>query len=246
MKKGTKINRPLKPFCKYGHEIAIVGRDKSGACNACIADRSAKRNKAIQDGFQIMHKKQFCVHGHDTLLCGRDKYGACKDCEQINREPNKEKHIEYAKQWYLEHKDEIALKSKQYYIDNKAAILSYQEQYRIDNPEKLAESKRQYAKDHPEVQRKSTAKIRVKRKSSLVSFGQDGIDEFYDNMPKGMSGDHIIPIVNDYVQGLHVIWNLQYLTRSQNSSKQNKIDLMWASEWYGKLLEEVGLKVKVL
>jgi hypothetical protein len=28
--------KPKKPFCKNGHEIALVGRYKSGACKECV------------------------------------------------------------------------------------------------------------------------------------------------------------------------------------------------------------------
>jgi len=48
------------------------------------------------------------------------------------------------------------------------------------------------------------------------------IEEFYLNRADGMHVDHIIPLKNDKVCGLHVLWNLQYLTPSENSAKKNK------------------------
>lgn len=50
--------------------------------------------------------------------------------------------------------------------------------------------------------------------------------EIYENCPKGMTIDHIIPIHNKNVCGLHVPWNLQYLSREDNSKKHNKFKLI--------------------
>jgi len=48
----------------------------------------------------------------------------------------------------------------------------------------------------------------------------DKIKEIYKNRPKGFEVDHIHPISKG---GLHVEYNLQYLPKSANRSKGNKI-----------------------
>lgn len=46
--------------------------------------------------------------------------------------------------------------------------------------------------------------------------------EIYSNCPRGMHVDHIIPLHGEYVSGLHVPENLQYLTPVENIGKNNK------------------------
>lgn len=50
------------------------------------------------------------------------------------------------------------------------------------------------------------------------------IADFYLQCPEGMTVDHIIPLKGRIVCGLHIETNLQYLTKTENSRKNNKLD----------------------
>lgn len=47
------------------------------------------------------------------------------------------------------------------------------------------------------------------------------IKQFYIDCPKGHEVDHIVPQKGDRVTGLHVMENLQYLTKAENREKSN-------------------------
>ena len=45
---------------------------------------------------------------------------------------------------------------------------------------------------------------------------------FYIKCPEGFDVDHIVPLQGENVSGLHVLSNLQYLTKEENGRKANK------------------------
>jgi predicted HicB family RNase H-like nuclease len=67
------------------------------------------------------------------------------------------------------------------------------------------------------------AKRRAAKLQRTVSWANlDKIKEIYKNCPDGYEVDHIIPLQGKNVSGLHVEYNLQYLTVSENCSKKNR------------------------
>ena len=62
-----------------------------------------------------------------------------------------------------------------------------------------------------------------KKLATPVWSDLDKINEVYANCSDDMTVDHIIPITSPIVCGLHVSWNMQYLTRSANSKKGNSL-----------------------
>ena len=73
------------------------------------------------------------------------------------------------------------------------------------------------------VMNSHNAKRRTAKLQRIVGWtDHKAIKEFYINCPKGYAVDHIVPLQGTNVSGLHVLNNLQYLTKSENSIKGNR------------------------
>ena len=168
-------------------------------------------------------KKQFCPQGHDTFITGRDNRSHCLICKTESSKKWLQNNPDYEKQWRDTHKEKI-------------------KKWKNDHKQEILVRTREWNKEHIGSIHISKMKCKTNRNIRIASWGQKDINDTYKRCPVGMVVDHIIPLLGKFVSGLHVSWNMQYLTPSQNSSKQNKINLLEASEWYGKLLGKEELK----
>jgi hypothetical protein len=96
--------------------------------------------------------------------------------------------------------------------------------WRKQNREKVRESNRASKKRNFLTVRAINANRRaVKLKAMPWWVDKNTIKKIYENCPKNKVVDHIIPLISPIVCGLHVPWNLQYLTPSANSVKGNRL-----------------------
>ena len=129
----------------------------------------------------------------------------------------------YKKQWYLDNKEKVKANQKKYYLNNKEKISTNGKQYRLDNKEKIAEYNKQYQRDNPgKVKTKANKRRSSKLQRTPVWADHLVISMIYEDCPEGYQVDHIIPLQGKNVSGLHVPWNLQYLTPEENLSKGNR------------------------
>jgi hypothetical protein len=145
-----------------------------------------------------------------------------KEYQKAYREKNKEKNKEYKKKYYQDNKEELLLKCVEYYSKNSDLIKKRVKTWKKTN------GKRCYAGDKLRKERKA--------KRTLNKCFEQDVKIFYTNCPEGMTVDHIIPLKNNKVSGLHVVWNFQYLSPEDNSIKHNKFDGTYENEgWKNKI-----------
>jgi len=111
-------------------------------------------------------------------------------------------------------------------ITNRKASAKYDKTERGRKSKKLR-NKRYFATDRGKVvNRAKTAKYdaaKIQRVPIWMSNEElKRIQFFYAKCPKGCDVDHIVPLQGKNVSGLHVLSNLQYLTKEENGRKANK------------------------
>src|SRR5579863_9537573 len=223
-----------KQFCKRGHDTFVTGRNKHGQCIPCIKVYDKEHHKKYYE----LNKNEILKKQKERKLLRRD------ELVEYLREYYKA-HKEEARLWGIkyreENKEEIKIKKHNYYEAHKDELLEYYKNHR----EEFDAKDRKYRKAHPEVYLTNNIKNQTNRSLRIVAWTDwDKIKKIYKKCPKNKEVDHIVPLQGDLVSGLHVSWNLQYLTSKQNRTKRNKVDLVQISKQYGRLLEKLGLKEK--
>jgi hypothetical protein len=123
----------------------------------------------------------------------------------------------YYRNYDRKHPDKKKAKRDKHYQLHRDDCLASSRTWRLQNPDKLRIIKRPLNAFRRANQLLATPKWLTKKQ-------KEEMKQFYINCPPGYHVDHIIPLISKVVCGLHVPWNLQYLTASENIAKSNKID----------------------
>ncbi len=122
--------------------------------------------------------------------------------------------------------------------DKKSYLKEYYKHYRVINREQILLGYKQYNAEHKEDRkiydhnrylenkayfRAKGAKYRASKLKATPNWADHIIiKQIYETCPEGYHVDHIVPLQNDLVCGLHCEFNLQHLPASENISKSNK------------------------
>lgn len=151
------------------------------------------RAEAREKGLKHYFTGEPCRHGHLDKRAVSNTH--CSECSRIQ-----------ARKDYHTHKTERSLQRKRYYESNK---------------DKYIADVKAWSKLHPEHARAKRARRRAREAESSFKAQRQAVRDFYKATPKGMVVDHKIPLNHPSVCGLHVPWNLQYLTPEENRKKGN-------------------------
>ena len=130
--------------------------------------------------------------------------------------------------------DKIIAQTKAYREANSDKAKARRKAYREANPDKVKARRKAYREANPDKSNAAAAKWRAKKfhatPSWLTNQDLEQIKFFY-SLAKDMESltgtkyhvDHIVPLQGRNVSGLHVPWNLQVITATNNRSKSNKV-----------------------
>jgi hypothetical protein len=181
------------------------------------------RKEAIALGVKFYFTGEPCKHGHIAL---RKTKGACVECLKLEWKGSNEKRAllpksnaakDAGRRYYEKNKEQVKARAAARPAEEKGR---WKKAHKAKNPEyyKVLNSlrKRRHRLATPKwisFQQKQAIKALYQQAMTLTSI----TGERY-------VVDHIVPLINPKVCGLHVPWNLRVITQEENLKKSNKHD----------------------
>lgn len=167
-----------------------------------------------------------CKYGHVAL---RKTKGSCVECLKVEWKKGNTVRAEYFKQYNQSDAGKEA--KRRYYEQNKEAVIA---RANARSPEERRGHREKYKKQNPELY-KAFVSVRKRRHRNatppwITAEQKLLIRQMYLEAQRltKLTGvryvvDHIVPLINPSVCGLHVPWNLQIMTQEENLQKSNKL-----------------------
>lgn len=173
------------------------------------------RSEAISLGLDRYFTGRPCKYGH--IAERFTKWRDCLEChnrrnkEQILRDRSAGKNVNKRQQKFRKNNLE---KSRKIWRD-----------WALNNTDYIQARNKKRSHENREYFRHHMALRRARFLQAIPNWSdKQKIKEIYDNCPTGFHVDHIVPLANPVVCGLHVHNNLQYLSPHDNFSKGNSFE----------------------
>lgn len=160
-------------------------------------------------------------------------YSCCKECKNKQnknyKKNNKLKIGSYNALYRRKNKKRINKWHRLHYIENREVVLAKHKKYRKENPENAAKSSKKYYNKHKAEWYNRKATRRALKNNATISYSDKKIiARIYRTasilsvmLKKKFEVDHIIPLNNPLVCGIHHENNLRIITMKRNRRKSN-------------------------
>lgn len=181
---------------------------------------SCEQNKEFSEFYRCKSKPT--GYGNECKVCDKER-GRIK-----SKTP---RYREIREKWKTKNKDKLLEQNREfmeiYYPKNKERYAESYKRWVLKNADRARELWLKYSKKpSKQQQHKANQAFRRARKLNATMLGYEAeIEAIYFSCPNGHHVDHIIPLINPIVCGLHVPWNLQHLSAAENLKKNNKLIL---------------------
>lgn len=194
-----------------------------------ISERKAAKNVGLRHYFT----GKPCKHGHtDTRLVST---GQCCECVRLNHykdyPKHKEKRLQCIKGWQQMNKEKVNSQTRQWRSDNPDKASQVTKQYYHKNKDtKLINNREWRQNNKPKVQYYNALRRAQIAQATTLWADMEEIQQIYEQATELTTEtgipyhvDHIVPLFGKTVCGLHVEYNLQIITATENFSKGNKL-----------------------
>ena len=220
-----KVEKPLD--CFYFRKD--TGKYKT-YCKTCHSAACKSRYESIKD--TELHKskvRDYYLNNSDRIKARAAKW------EAENWNKAQERKAESYRKLKAANPNAVLERSRRYRVKHPERVKQGAREYYEKNSVKIKARRRNYDQAYPEKSAAKTAKRRGRKLNAtphwLIPEQLEEINDFYEitkafRLYTGVDYcvDHIIPLQGKTVCGLHVPWNLQVLTESDNARKSNKFE----------------------
>lgn len=206
---------------QYKKELSGEKKEKYlERCRKC-SNTPEKKQKALE--YRIANKEKRKAYSKAFYLKQKESGYEFKpnspDVMNKWRSANADRIKEYSRDYYINNIDTIKCKKRAYRKNNQDLIRAYNKEWRSKNPDRCGE-----------LSARRRARKRYATPKWLTEDDYNAIRAFYTEAQRltletgiDHAVDHIHPLLGELVCGLHVPWNLQILTKSENSAKGNRL-----------------------
>jgi hypothetical protein len=199
-----KSEKPLSDFSKRS-------REKDGLnyyCKSCEADRVKEWRQKNPDKKQAQSRKWKQENPEKVKISSAKRY-----------EKKKDDILSKSKEWKENNKEYLSQKRKEDYKANKEIELAKQKKYRQTHRPKLNAK----AASERAAKKQATPKWLTVDHKTFIEIQYQMAKLLEDRMGIEYHVDHIHPLQNESVCGLHVPWNLRVIPAVDNIRKGNKL-----------------------